>query len=62
MFFIPSSVPPSFTKPYYSGNYKINPNDDEQLTAENIIISEDYDDIESIVVTIVEEGKILLKL
>lgn len=42
-------VPPSFTDPYYSGTYTITENEDE-LTTDEITISADYNNYESITV------------
>lgn len=56
------AVPPSFTKPYYNGTYTVSTNDggDDELSVEDISI--DDNGVESIVVTILEEGDIVSHL
>lgn len=50
--------PPSFTKLYYSGSYKIadSTTENDELDVEVIQISEDYSDYESLNVTLTVDG------
>lgn len=56
----PPTEPPSFTKFYYNGSYKISEltNEIDELDVEIIQISEDYVDYESLIVTLAEDGTI----
>lgn len=51
-------VPPSFTKPYYEANYTVT-NNEHELSVEEINISSDYEDYESVIVTLQQEGSYL---